>query len=800
MRESVFLFLALAVSANAQVLTIRDEVTHQPLPHVSVFSKNLGAPRTTDSRGRADVSGFEGADSIHVELIGYVPGIYSYEQLEEKQFMLFLEETSIMMDGVVVSAVRWEQAEREVPLKIRTIRSAEVSLQKPQTAADLLGASSEVFIQKSQLGGGSPMIRGFSTNRVLIAVDGVRMNTAIFRSGNLQNVISLDPFALENTEVVFGPGSVVYGSDAIGGVMGFHTLAPGFSTNGQPQVQGSATVRSSSADFEKTSHADVNVGLQHWGLLTSVTYTDFDDLKMGSEGPKEYLRPEFQGRVNGQDAALPNSDPKVQKESGYSQVNLMQKIRFEPNARWDFNYGVHYSASTDVPRYDRLIEYRNGRLRSAEWYYGPQEWLMNALNVRHTRDGGMYDNARVILAHQHFEESRHDRNFGSTLLNHRVETVNAYSANLDFEKGFRDEHRLFYGAEVVLNRVGSAAEGENIETAEVEPISTRYPDGSTWNSYAAYLNYRFNAGRKVVVQSGLRYNRVTLDAEFDTTFFPFPFTSASVNTGALTGSAGAVYNPDENWNLSVNFSTGFRAPNIDDVGKVFDSEPGSVVVPNPDLKPEYAYNAELGVARTFESVAKVDMAGYYTLLDDALVRRDFTLNGQDSIVYDGTLSQVQAIQNAADAHVYGIQAGIELTLPAHLILSSRINFQKGEEELDDGSTAPLRHAGPWFGATHLMYRHDRFKTDFYGTYNGEISYENLAPEERGKPHIYAIDENGNPYSPGWYTLNVKGIYQAADLLQLSFGVENITDKRYRPYSSGIVAPGRNFVTALKTSF
>ncbi|MGH7596850.1 MAG: TonB-dependent receptor, partial [bacterium] len=577
MRKNVFplLILALAVSGQAQVLAIKDKITHRPLARVSVHSKNPAASGATDARGRVDLSRFKSADSIHIELIGYESDIYSYKQLEKMQFILLLAEASIPLNGVIVSAVRWAQPEREVPGKITSIRAAEANLQNPQTAADLLGASGEILIQKSQLGGGSPMIRGFATNRVLIAVDGVRMNTAIFRGGNLQNVIALDPFATENTEVVFGPGSVIYGSDAIGGVMGFHTLAPRFSTNGEPLVRGAATARNSSASFEKTGHANLNVGLQKWAFLTSVTYSDFDDLQMGSNGPDEYLRREFQDRINGQDVAITNPDPEEQTESSYSQFNLMQKIRFEPNAAWNFSYGFHYSASTDVPRYDRLIEYRRGQLRSAEWYYGPQKWLMNALALQHARDSGWCDNARLTLAYQRFEESRHDRNFGDTLLNHRTEIVNAYSANLDFDKSWREKHRLFFGAEVVLNRVGSIASGENIETGEAGPISTRYPDGSTWNSYAAYLSYRFNASRKVILQSGLRYNLATLDAKFDSRFFPFPFTSASLNTGALTGSAGVVYNPDESWNLSVNFSTGFRTPNIDDVGKVFDSEPGS---------------------------------------------------------------------------------------------------------------------------------------------------------------------------------------------------------------------------------
>ena len=128
------------------------------------------------------------------------------------------------MDEVVLSANKWEQRVSEVPNHILKISRSTILQNNPQTTADLLQQAGPVFVQKSQLGGGSPMIRGFATNRVLLVVDGVRMNNAIYRSGNLQNVISIDPLALENAEVILGPGSVIYGSDAIGGVMDFHTL------------------------------------------------------------------------------------------------------------------------------------------------------------------------------------------------------------------------------------------------------------------------------------------------------------------------------------------------------------------------------------------------------------------------------------------------------------------------------------------------------------------------------------------------------------------------------------------------
>jgi hemoglobin/transferrin/lactoferrin receptor protein len=303
-----------------------------------------------------------------------------------------------------------------------------------------------------------------------------------------------------------------------------------------------------------------------------------------------------------------------------------------------------------------------------------------------------------------------------------------------------------------------------------------------------------------MLQSGARYNNFLLNARFDTAFYPFPFTTAKINDGALTGSLGCVFNPSERWSLSAHLSTGFRSPNVDDMGKVFDSEPGSVLVPNPDLGAEYAWNAEAGIARVFGDWCRIDLSGYYTLLNNALVRRDFTINGHDSIMYDGELSRVMAIQNAAQAVVRGIQAGLEVRMPAGFGLISHFNYQKGEEELDDGTTSPLRHAAPWFGISHVTFSVPKVKLDFYAVYNGEVSNENLPPEEQGKDYMYAADENGKPYSPAWYTLNFKAMFRLADQLSVNTGIENLTSQRYRPYSSGIAGPGRNLIISLRLSF
>lgn len=791
------LIILFTFSLNAQIVTVKDAATEKPLEVVSVYSTDLNRALITNPNGQVDIKSLNKSNEIIFRLIGYEKLSFSYNQLKEMNFIVKMKEQAVSIENVIVSAKRWEEDRSEIPHTIEVITPKDIELQNPQTAADMLSQSGHVYVQKSQLGGGSPMIRGFATNRVLLVVDNVRMNTAIFRSGNLQNVISLDANSLANSEVIFGPASVIYGSDAIGGVMEFNTLSPKYAYGNDYLIDGSVLTRYSTANKERTGSFNLSLGLENWGFLTSFTYSKFDDLRMGSNGPDEYLRPFYQTRLNGVDTFFVNSDPELQINSGYEQINFMQKINFKPNEDWEFKYGFHYSTSSNVPRYDRLIELRNGSPRSAEWYYGPQKWMMNNLSITNYSVNTLFDLSQVVLAFQNFEESRNDRNYKSSTLRSRTEKVNAFSANIDFVKNINSQSQIYYGIETIINKVYSTGEKTNINNGVKSAESTRYPDGSTWNSYGAYLAYKNKLSDKYILQTGIRYNLVDINAEFDTTFFPFPFTNAELNTGALTASAGLVWHPQKDWQINFNLSTGFRAPNIDDIGKVFDSEPGSVVVPNPNLKSEYVYSAELGLMKVFASNLKLELVGFYSYLQDALVRRDFTLEGQDSIIYDGALSKVESIQNAAFAFSYGLQGVIDFNFARNFKLTSKINYQQGKEEDDSGNKVPLRHSPPLFGTTRLVYDDNKYSVIIYADYNGEISYNNLAPSEREKTAIYASDENGNPYSPAWFTLNLKLGIRVIDNLLINVSVENILDKRYRTYSSGITAPGRNFITSVK---
>lgn len=648
------------------------------------------------------------------------------------------------------------------------------------------------------MGGGSPMIRGFSANRVLLVVDGIRMNNAIYRSGNLQNIISIDANSVESTEIIFGPGSVIYGSDALGGVMSFNTLKPKLSTESGVDLSGKIMSRFSSANLEKTVHGTFNLGGKKWAALVSSTFSGFDDLKMGSNGRDEYLRPEFvlQGGFDGTDKIVASENQKIQTYTQYNQFNFLGKLRLRPTEGLEINLSGNHSQTSDIPRYDRLIVYRNNKLRYSEWYYGPQILTLFSGQIKYEQDCSLFDKVSFLTGFQNYTESRYDRALNKPIRNGRKEDLSIFSVNLDLDKIINEENELFYGVESYLNHINSAGSTLNLLTTESETIPSRYPDDSKYGSFAGYFSYKYNLKKEIILQAGTRFTHTWMSGDFKPEDYNFPFSGFDMKNSAITGNIGVVWHPTVEWQLSSNLSSGFRSPNIDDVAKIFDSEPGNVVVPNPDLKPEYARNIEIGIVRSFSGKASIEISAFYTRLKDAIVRRNFSLNGQDSIMYDGTLSKVEALVNADAADIYGGTVVFEYLFSNTFRTQNDLTITEGK----DSDGFPVRHAPPLFGSSHLVYENRKLFTDLYANYNGKVDFEDLAPSEQEKPYMYATNENGNPFSPSWWTLNLKFNYKLTPQIVLGGGIENMLDKRYRTYSSGIVSPGLNFIFSVSARF
>ena len=783
------------LGSSAQQTVVVDESDHQPIPGVAVFNDLKTKTAITDFDGSVDVEEFSQRDKIYFQHLSYHKFSIFKSSIQDT---VFLSPKATSLNEIVISASKFEQNKKEVPQNIISISSKDVQLSNPQTSADLLNNSGRVFVQKSQLGGGSPMIRGFSTNRLLITVDGVRLNNAIFRGGNVQNVLSLDPFNVEKTEIILGSGSVIYGSDAIGGVMNFYTTTPKLSESITPNLTARSTVRYASANNEKTAHLDFNLGFQKWGFHSSVSVSDFGDLKMGAHGPDDYLNLHYIDNVNGQDVMVSNTTPRVQKFTNFRQMHLSQKVLYKANDDLKFDLGLHYSTTSDYPRYDRLSTYgSDGVLHYAEWNYGPQDWFLANLQMTKLSSGSsLYDKIKISAAYQNFKESRINRKFNSDTRKVREENVDALSLNFDFYKSLSNSSNISYGTEYIYNRVGSSGYKLNIDTNASETIASRYPDGSKWQTLAAYLSHKYKPNSKLTVQSGIRYNYVTIDADLtdNNAFYNLPFKMANLDTSALTGTLGFSWNPNNTFLWKLNATTAFRAPNIDDIGKIFDSQEGLVVVPNSDLKPEYAYGGELGVTVNIEESVIFDCSAYYSYLENALVRKSFTVSGASEMYYDGDISEIQAVQNASKSWIYGFEAGLKVRFSKALKLTTQYSYVHGVQEDTAGVELPVRHVAPVFGNAHIIWKYNKLKMDGFINYNGALRGSDISAELAD--YLFALDAEGMPYAPSWYSLNLRSQFDFNKSISVVGAIENITNQRYRTYSSGIAAPGTNLVLAV----
>jgi hemoglobin/transferrin/lactoferrin receptor protein len=696
---------------------------------------------------------------------------------------------TLTLNEIVVSATKFEQSRRESASQIELISKQKIAFQNTANTANLLEQSGNVFVQRSQGGGGSPVLRGFESSRVLIVMDGIRMNNAIYRAGHLQNVLRVDQNMLERVEVIFGPNSVQYGSDALGGVMHFRTRNPELN-----QVSANAFTRYSSAINEKTGHIDFNLGTKKLASLTSFTFSDFGDVIQGSKRTSKYpdfgKRPFYVERQGDKDVSAVNPNPNRQIGSAYSQYDLLQKFSFQQSERIKHSFNFQYSKTNEVPRFDRLTEIRNGNLRFAEWYYGPEKRLLAAYQLD-LKDTKIYDRAFLSAAYQGINESRISRAFNAANRKSQFEKVKVYSLNADFQKTI-GQNTLNYGLEAASNDVNSTAIFTTIATGATKKADTRYADGKVgMSSFAVYLTDQINLSDKLIASAGLRLNASKLSAEFiDKTFFPFPFNSITQQNEALTGKIGLVFNPTEKTKISVLGSSGYRTPNVDDLSKVFESAAGTLIVPNPTIKPEYSYNGELSLSQQIGSKIRFEGTYFYTSVQNVIVVDAFTLNGQSIVKYLDKDSKVVAAQNKAKATINGWNLNLYAVLTDGLTLKTALNSTKGI--VDDSKNTPLDHIPPVFGRTGLQYDKNKIQAEIFSIYNGAKKLKDYSPS--GEDNLIYATPDG---MPAWWTLNIRTAYKVNKNLQIQAACENIFDKNYRNFASGISAAGRNFMLTLR---
>lgn len=714
----------------------------------------------------------------------------------------------INLNEIVISANRDETKKLHSPQQIFTFPKSLIAQANAQNIADLLVEQGTLSVQKSQQGGGSPIIRGFEASRVLMVIDNVRMNNIIYRAGHLQNSITVDQSMLESIEVLYGPSSIAYGSDALGGTIHFYTRNPELKQKKQNTLfKGNAFVRYGSANNEGTGHFDFNIGGEKFASLTSVTYSHFGDLRGGRnsnlflpDGDSYIHRNIYSKRVNGKDEITYNSKNYLQIGSGYDQYDIMQKFLFKQSSGMRHLFNFQFSNTTDINRYDRLTELKKDNPKYGEWYYGPQFRFMGSYEFKADNKLGA-DKTSLVLAYQKIKESRHSRKFKEEMKDNRMEAADIITLASNWIK-YLGKHTLHSGIDGTLSYVSSTANSENIVTGEKSSLDTRYPDGGNhMHTIEAYVTHIWRINDKLSFNDGVRLGYSNVYSRFDNKQF-FPFLDGIVNQNNFTYSLATSLNylPAETWKMAFSISTGYRVPNVDDLSKVFDSQVGMVVVPNPSVKPEQTITADINITKHINDKFIWENVFYGTYHFDAIRLAPSTFNGKDSIEYDGELSKVYANKNNKRAYLWGYSTTLRAKFLKYFMANASFNYTYGKIVSNPG--APLDHIPPMFGRLGLSFqsKNDKCFVELYSLFNSrkKKSLYNMDGEDN---ILYAtlmgIDGKG---SPAWFTLNLKANYQVQKNLMLQAGIENILDTEYRVFASGINASGRNIYVTARANF
>ncbi|MEM8908899.1 MAG: hypothetical protein AAGD05_13720 [Bacteroidota bacterium] len=541
------------------------------------------------------------------------------------------------------------------------------------------------------------------------------------------------------------------------------------------------------------------------------------------------------------------------RNTAYNQMDLLQKVRYQPSDSLYFIFNFQFSTSSIVPRYDNLVDTVSTAddLKFAEWYYGPQKRLLGSIKMRTLKSNALYDKATFIAATQRIDEDRLQRKNESTLRTFNLEDVYVFSFTGDFDKTFGKKKRslLSYGFDGNYNMVFSEGGKITMTTGAVSRggVFTRYPsERSSMTSLAGYLNYRWKTNDGVFgFTGGLRYSNVRLSAlyaeeDLDLIQWPDSYVNGGIgtNNSDLTWGAGLTINTKDNWQLRVLGSTAFRSPNIDDFAKIR-VKGQFAVLPNTDLAPERSLNGEVTLAKQFGKMKdkrgttlKLSGTAFYTYLTDAIVRRlGQHPNGDSCISVDGECYTVQQNFNENNAYIYGVSGNVELKVNNNWTFKSSLNYTRGRSDFfyepEDkafpavDTLVPLSHIPPLYGQSSLSYQNNRFRIEALVRYSaakpaeeyevtgafyddeGNLFFERGGSSDNIEFTPFTVDEFGQVNhvgALGWATLNFYSSFKFSERFSIDVALENATDIHYIPFSSGLSAAGRNYIVTLRGTF
>ena len=672
-----------------------------------------------------------------------------------------------IFDEIVVTATRQEARLFEVPRTLTFIEATQLYERNYHTTPDALAELPGVHMQKTNLGGGSPFIRGLTGKQILILIDGIRLNNSTFRFGPNQYLNTVDPYIADQMEVVFGPGSVLYGSDALGGIVNIRTRQPG----DFDRIAGARVYqRLASAEQSTVTRVDMDGTFGDVALIAGGSYKQFGDLRAGS----------------GASPVGALDDDGVQPFTGYDEVNVNAGILVPAGRQGSLRANYFFTRQDDVPKSNNLIVNDYYDTPDVENTFAPQQLHFGYIKFDQRFDGfisALEANASLNVQ----TEGRERRRAGRDYTDFAEDEITTLGIGIQTMSRPWNRQTLSAGLELYHDDIASSGFREQDDGAVIDQRG-RFPDGTTYTTFGAFLQDQLQVTAHWTMNLGLRYSQFNINADLGgIQIGPLGTLNDVDNTYSdLTWSMEHLIEVHQNVNLFANIARGFRAPNVDDlaVDGAWDSGRD---VPNPNIDPEHVIQYEVGI-KLDQGNLSFGLALFENRFDD-LIQRAFLDAGTDGEA--GTGDDLFQFENVAEAVIRGGQFSgqwlFASTDRGFFRLTGQASYIWGKSLEDD---SPIRRIPPPLGRLGIRWDHMQSKTWLEAFVRGALEQDRLSG---GDIRDERIPEGG---TPGWATVNLRGGVRFSKHVSLNVGLENITDTRYRFHGSGIDAPGFNIVAGL----
>lgn len=730
--------------------TVIDQTTRQPIVdgHVAIVNSSLGT--VTDKNGKF-AFGNLAFDSVtlRVSAIGYLT--QEYVLTRERELVVELIPSAILLhQAVTITAQRSERMSFDVNQSASAIAAAQLSERSPRSTPEALMNETGVWIQKTNHGGGSPIIRGLVGNQVLLVVDGIRLNNATYRYGPNQYLSTIDPGIIDRIEVNRGSGSVLYGSDALGGVLQVISATPSFSSAGL-KIGGRLRSRWMSAGMEQSIRPEIEGRGKRVAFLGGFSARNFGDVLAG--GNLGVLTP-----------------------TAYRERSGDAKLLWRLGSRGILTSAFQHTTQNHVPRYDQVTQ---GGFSLFE--FEPQTRQLSYLRWESSTPSPWVQSFRLTVSMNRSKEGTISQKNNSVEMKRQLDEVNTLGLMAEFLSNPSAHWQVQSGIEYYSDRVSSTAHVLNTVTNTETAQRGSYADGSGISNLAVFTNHQWD-WKNFQISAGARFNRISVSVTDNL------FGDQQINPNAWVGNVGVMYKLNSRLRMVGTLNTGFRAPNVDDMSKFGTIEANIFEIPSGLLSPERSLNMETGLKYNSTKLSW-NVTAYQSTLTDLIDR--VATSYQGSPTFEGRT--VYQKRNVGEAIIKGIEADVDAVVIKSLTVYGNVTYTYGENKT---RKEPMRRIPPLFGRLGLRYGHPSglwIRTEW--AVAGK--QDRLAGGDRSDARINIRLING--VMPGWDIVNLHAGYSYR-FWSIQLSAQNIFDEAYRVYASGIDGYGRSMTAAVNIRF